>query len=450
MKIILNYITIFILTILILFIALVVSTKIPRSAIEDNLKESVEFYKKRAGIYRIKNKHIYSYIHYFADTRKLNIIYCADSEKPIESVLWAKYYQEIKMDSNKDFIELVENPKEPNTQYLRYWNGCMLFLRPLLTIFNMEQIYLINKIILSILALMLIVMLFKKSKKLAFIFLLSLILVSSWYVTFCIEYSVTFYVMFISSIITLQIENNKCNKSQENIDEKLSKLFLITGIFTTFFDFLTTELLTVFVPILFILVIRKEENRLYSLRYIIKFIIKLCILWFIGYAGMWLAKWILASFILNINAFEYVKENAMLRINGLQGLSNYEELYNYVIQKNLFAVPLMYIIKANFYKIDVKFTISIIIILLLLFINWKELKNKKILLIFVFIGFMPYLRYLVLANHSYRHAMFTFRDQIISIMVILYIIIDCFNYKLLFKKINFNFKKNKKYTINKK
>ena len=47
MKKILNYIILFILTILVLFSALVVSSAIPHSAVEENLKESVEFYKKR-------------------------------------------------------------------------------------------------------------------------------------------------------------------------------------------------------------------------------------------------------------------------------------------------------------------------------------------------------------------------------------------------------------------
>ena len=42
---------------------------------------------------------------------------------------------------------------------------------------------------------------------------------------------------------------------------------------------------------------------------------------------MWFAKWIIASLILNINAMKYVKDNAMLRINGLQGLKTKEEMY---------------------------------------------------------------------------------------------------------------------------
>ena len=445
MKRILNYVIIFTITVITLFFALVVSSMIPHSAIEGKLKESIEFYKKKSGIYKIKNKKLYSYIHYYADTRKLNIIYCLDSSNPIESTLWAKYYQEIERDTNRDFINLVEKSKEPNTQYLRYWNGCMLFLRPLLTLFNMEQIYLINQILLAILSLILFIMLLKKSKKLAFIFLSALILVSTWYATMCIECSVTFYILFIATMIAIKIDNNKNNNTKEEVNEKLSKLFLITGIVTTFFDFLTTELLTIFVPLLIILIIRKEENRLDSFKNVTKFVLKVTILWFIGYAGMWLAKWVLASLILQINAFEYVKDNFTLRFNGLQGLNNYEELYNHVIERNFFAIPLVDFISANLSKWEIKFALGSAIVFPLLFTNWKVLKNKKYLLIFIIIGIIPYIRYLILANHSFRHAMFTFRDQIITIMVLLYIIIECLNYKLLCKKITKDsFKQNDK------
>ena len=433
MKKIIKYIIIFILMVLILFFALVASSMIPRSAIEENLKESAEFYKQKAGIHRMKNKSIYSYIHYFADTRKLNIIYCLDSSKPIESTLWARYYQVIKMDTNKDFIDVVENKREPNTQYLRYWNGCMLFLRPLLTIFNMEQIYLINKILLAILLAVIFVVLFRKSKKIAFIFLASLILTASWYVPYCIEYSVTFYIMFITTIIAIKINNNKDNNIA---NERLLKLFLIVGVLTSFFDFLTTELLTIFIPLTIILLIRKEENRLADIKSVCIFLIKSVGLWLIGYAGMWLSKWILASVILHINAFDYVKDNFVLRINGLQGLKNHKELYNHVIGRNFFAVPIINLIYIYFYRLDLKIAIAGLVFLILFFVNWKDFKDKKIMYVLLFIASVPYIRYLILANHSYRHVMFTFRDQIITIIILLYIIIDCLNYKRIQKEVS--------------
>ena len=260
----------------------------------------------------------------------------------------------------------------------------------------------------------------------------------------CIEYSVTFYIMLITSIIAIKIDKNKKNKSKEEVDGKLFKLFFITGMVTTFFGFLTTEILTIFVPILLILIIRKEEGRFDSLKNTFKFVIKSSVLWFVGYCSMWLTKWILSSIVLHINAFEYVKDEFALRINGLQGLSSYQKLYGNVINRNLMGIPLIDFISTNFEHWEIKSVLIIFIALILMFINWKELKNKKYLIIFVLIAITPYIRYLVLANHSYRHAMFTFRDQIITIIVVTYIIIDCFNYNLLFKKIKLtSFLKNK-------
>ena len=444
MKKVLKYIIVFIVTVSILFFSLVLTSKIPRKAIEKNIKESIEFYKRHPGIYRINLKRFDTYIHYYADTRKLNVLYNIDDKNAIKSVLWSKYYQKLYMDTNRDFIEMVEHDLEPNTNYLRYWNGCLVFLRPLLTIFTMDNIYLLNKIILGILALILLIMLFLRSKKLAIIYLLSLIITTSWYASYCIEYSVMFYVMFITSIIALIIDKKNSNKPQKEIDSKLFILFFITGIVATFFDFLTTEILTIFIPLLFIIIIRKEENRLGNLKSIIIFCLKACILWFIGYGLMWVTKWVLASLILNINAFDYVKTNLTLRFNGLQGLPSKKELYTNVIPRNLFSIPLLFYIKEYFYKWEVKYALFVFVLLIILFINWKDLKNKKYLIILFIIGLMPYIRYLILANHSYRHLMFTFRDQIITLVVFMYIIVDCFNKKLLSKKISINIKKNKK------
>ena len=158
---------------------------------------------------------------------------------------------------------------------------------------------------------------------------------------------------------------------------------------------------------------------------------------------MWVTKWVLASLILNINAFKYVKSNLYLRFNGLQGLPSHDILYKNVIPRNLFAVPFMYYIKENIDKWEIKYLITVVIALILTKLYAVSLKNKKYLLVLLFIALTPYIRYLVLANHSYRHVMFTFRDQIITIVILLYILVDTFNKGLLTKKITLNFKNKK-------
>lgn len=306
-KEILKYFTIYFITVAILCSILILTSKIPKNAIKDNLKKSISFFEKNAGIDEKIKRREYTTIHYFADSVLLNIIYSIDTENPIEATMWAKYYFQMKADIHNDFINVVENDLEPNEQYLRYWHGSMMIVRPLLTLFDINQIYTINKVVMYMLALVLIALIFKKSKKTAVMFFLSMIMISFKYVPYCLEYSWTFYIMIIASIIAIQTET-KGNKY-------IYTTSLIAGITTCFFDFLTTELITLFVPILLVILIRKEDGRLKNFKEGMKFIVISSILWGSGYVAMWCTKWVLASLILKINAMDYVLENAKLRIN---------------------------------------------------------------------------------------------------------------------------------------
>ena len=240
--------------------------------------------------------------------------------------MWSKYYETVKRDVNKDYIDLVRHNKEPNQQYIRYWHGSMMIVRPLLIIFSLEQIYVANYIVLLIIAVTLVIQLWKRSKKLAIAYLVSMIAIAYPIVSMCLEYSWIFYIMLISSIIATIMEQN----NEKNLD----KLFLITGMVTCFFDFLTNEIITLFIPLIIVLALKKEKRKINSFKEGILIAIKVSVLWMIGYVGMWVAKWTLASFILHIDALNYVKDQAMLRVNGLQGLKSAKEMYLGAITKN--------------------------------------------------------------------------------------------------------------------
>lgn len=431
-KIFLKYVLIFVMIVALLLGMLVATAKIPRASIEQNLKESLPFFKNHRGIESLKSNRDYTYLHFYADSILLNMIYCIDSNKPLESILWSKYYETIYADINDDFIAAVEQKKEPNQEYIRYWHGSMIILRPLLTIFNIEQIYLINKIALYGLAIALLILLFIKGKPLAVVYLIAMIMVAFPVVPLCLEFTSTFYIMLITSIIAICIEKKG--------DKGLFTLFFITGILTCYFDFLTTEIITILVPILLVLAIRKKEDRLTSFKHGFIFLLKACALWGIAYIAMWFAKWLLASTILNVNAIkEYVKDRAMIRVNGTQGFLKLEQIYSGAIPRNFCNLfPLNLVKRKDLWKIGVTF-----IIIVILFFDWKNIKKKCFSALLLLIALTPYARYLVLANHSYRHAFFTFRDQIITIISLLLIILDCLNYKLLFKEIKIR-RKNRK------
>lgn len=245
-------------------------------------------------------------------------------------------------------------------------------------------------------------------------------------VSLCLEYTWTFYIMLITSIIAICIEKDK--------EKQLNVLFFIVGMLTCFLDFLTTEIITLFVPMLFVLIIRKKEGRLTSFKQGIKFVLQSGILWLIGYVGMWLAKWALSSIILGINAMDYVTAKAMNRINGLQGLESMEKMYIGAITRNWHALYPINIIKkqSDLWLIPIGFAIFIGI-----FTDWKNIKKMWFPALLLIIALMPYARYLVLANHSYRHSMFTFRTQMITIIALGWAVLESLNYKLIFKEIKF-------------
>lgn len=426
-----KYIIIFFSIIILCVSLLVVTAKIPKESIEKNIEESTPYLSKNSEINYIKRKHPFMWLHIYADEMLLNITYNIDTDKPLESVLEAKYFDNGLASLRK---QMEDKSQVANTEYIRYWHGSMIFIRPMLTIFNIHQIYIVNAIIMAMLTIALLVILFKKKQKLlAFLFIIAFIMTGSIFVPFCLEYTWVYMIMLITSIIAVLIEKKK------NGNKNLKVMFFITGMLTCFFDFLSAELITILVPLTLILSIRYKEKRLGNLKENLKFLISSIILWGIGYFGMWIAKWILASIVLNVNALDFVVDKALVRVNGTYEFENISEIYKEAIPKNIFSLFPFNLIKDKL--LLVYFFVIAVIAFLILKKNKKELKN---IIPFLLIAVIPYVRYLVLANHSYRHYFFTFREQFSTIICIILIFVYGIDKNKFKKQIKLNKKDRKK------
>ena len=157
---------------------------------------------------------------------------------------------------------------------------------------------------------------------------------------------------------------------------------------------------------------------------------------------MWLAKWTITSVVLKINAMDFVKDRAMERINGqVMGLPQRETML-LGIKENFFTLYPINIIKQ---KKSVVFSILIaLVISLILAIDKKSKEKMKYMLLMIILGVIPYIRYIVLSNHSLRHSFFTFRSQLPTIMCIILIFINCSDKKKLLSKIEIGKNKNGK------
>lgn len=430
LKSIIKYILIFIGLIAILLGTFVATVKfIPREKIENNIKESLPYLESNTELIEVKPTREYSYLHVYADEILLNIMYCMDSNQPLKSVMEAKYYSDNAVLEDLPSLEkALENGGEGNQEYIRYWHGSTIIIRPLLIFFNINEIYHIFAIIMIILIATLFIILIKKKQYILIIAtIIGYIMIAINYVPFCLEYVWTFLIMLVVSIIGI-------------LTKKHNMLFFITGIITCFLDFLSTEIITVFVPLIYIYTIKYKNGEIKNFKEGIKLIAKYTILWGLGYCLMWGAKWLLASMILNMNALDFVISKAQKRING--GIRDFSK--NYILLNGILRnVKALY----PFYLIYEKTTIVCIILGIVIPTVLMIKKDKKSLLnffIFILIAITPYIRYLILSNHSFLHYMFTFRDQLITIMALIVGITLSIDKEKLKKEVNFKKDKTKK------
>ena len=433
-----SYILIFITTVAILTLLLFVVSKIPRKCIEENIKYSLEYFQKyRFEVDELKRRRDYTIINPYADSMILNIIYAIDTDNALGSVMEARYYSERGDDDydNRDLNKMVENNLEPNEEYMRYWHGSIIIIKPLLMFLNLEQIQHLNFYILLVMeAIVLIMLLKRKHYVLSIAYILGLLATSFWIVPRSLEYTWCYMLMNIISMLAIRFKDD---------DKKLNKLFFISGILICYFDFFTAETLTILVPILMVLGIRFKEKEEFNLKDNILFVIKSLAIWGTAYALMWAVKWLLASIILGESALPHVLGKAKRRVNGDLYNKTRNDMYSGAVLRNLYTLyPINIIKKPKEFIIPV----ATYLITQLLIIDYKNKRKINFLLTMLFIGIIPYIRYLSLANHSYLHFFFTFRAQFATVMALALILLYTTSKEKLFKQvIKINKSKNEEF-----
>ena len=411
-----KYIKIFVITLIICILSLILVTILPKGKIEEHCKEAAQIYIDSNALFpEVLIGRPNTTIDNYADSISLSIIYSLNSQDPIKSVMEAKYYENQGEYVTASFQKLVNGEAEANTDYLRYWHGYIILLKPLLMFFNIEQIHLINGVVVAILALILIKQLWKIDKRAIIALLIGFYMISISIVPQCFEYTWAFMIAFITSIIVLKVDDGN--------NKKIYPILFVTGMLTCFFDFLTVEILTVLLPVLMILIKRNKENRIKTLKDTLKFIIISILVWGIAYVGMYVAKWIIATIILHRDCINETIEKAHIRINGDVRYVEESKMWIEAIRRNFNNLYPIFFVRKK-YIIYVSIPIIVLIILLIKKYQDDRYKTKQFiyLISILIIGLIPYIRYVLLTNHSCYHYIFTFRIQLATIMVFVLIV----------------------------
>lgn len=414
MKRILRYVLSFITLVTICTLAMVFAAMIPGESIQPQMEESAGYlteHRYHFPYYLIDGVNS-SAVDEVADANLLNIAYFLDPEHPLESVMRCDCYFDIH-NQNGFFREAVNNDVKPNMQYYRYWHGSLIFVRPLLRIWNIRQIYVFHCFVLSGLILFLLIFLFKHSLTAEGISLIiSMIAVSLWVVPLCLEFTWMFLLAFVVSIVSVKL-------AKEEKYDLFGILFFVTGMITIYLDFFTTETLTILIPLLLTLRIRKRQGKEGDGW----FAVKCCILWGIGYVSMWAAKWCLASAVLNTDVTAAI-QSSIEQHTGSAGYSTQTMYLLSVFLKNIYClVPISYGLTGAVITFVIVFFFGFLPVCTNR-VRLKETIRWQTILLYAFMGMIPYIRYAVIPHHSWYHYFFTYRAQAASVLALCFITLE--------------------------
>lgn len=433
LKSIIKYLIIFIFLIFMYVTILSLSALIPRNLIKDNIRESSDLLNEETNVAKVYLLDKKMYLDNFSNALMLNSIYSQDVNSPLESALLVRknylpgitqiIYEDpecglksaSKYDSLNQVGELKDTLDENITEsfeYARYWHGYIVIFKLIFLFLNLEQIRYFSVILISLLILVLLYLINKKTRlSFAIGTLIAFIFFDFFILGVELHGQLIIYITLLTSIyITLTYK--------EGIN--YLKLFFIVGSLTNFVDLLSVPILTLYIPLIFYFEILINNEKL-TAKEIIKMIFMNSLMWFLGYTFTWIMKWVLVDIIFDRN----VISNSITQIK----FRGYSEKISYL------DTIIFNIVKAG--KISFFVTIILIVLNIIALIKSLIQKNKTNInynLFFYIVSIMPFVWYAFTESHANDHSYFTYKNLLIITLSQLFLFIN--NYSKLIKNKN--------------
>lgn len=307
-------------------------------------------------------------------------------------------------------------PKEGTpSEYMRYWHGYLLFLKPLLLIMDYSGIRILNLILQTMLMLLLLFLMKKRGlSRFLLPFLVSWLAISPWVLPFSMQLSTVYYIALAGTSIMLLL--------RDRLKRNIYLYFCLLGLLTSYFDYLTWPLVTLGMPLVFYILMQQNGSRP-SLKTMCMDTGLLCINWGAGYGCMWAMKWIITELILHNGALTQAFGAAAYRSSSESDIPGSTVSTLMVWKEN---------IRCTVYPLFL-----ILFILCFLFLAAQLFRNSSrrlqyhipfsTVLPLLFTAVLPLLWYAVLKNHSFVHPYLTFRSLWISYLSFFCIIVSLKN-----------------------
>lgn len=283
-----------------------------------------------------------------------------------------------------------------NEGYVRYWLGTLPLLRFLLLFMNYTGIRYLN-LWLGVPLFALVLGLIKQhlGRLAAAGWLLTHLLMHAWIFPLSLQYASVYYLTLLATAFLCW------QKAQLKATSFLALTFFTVGSLTNYFDLLTAPLLTLGLPLLVAYQLKGQEQ---STRWQqnFTFLAVAGLNWGLGYAGTWLMKWTLGSFILKENVWANALRQMGVRTVGAgSDVRPFRQilghLLNIAFPKYVLILLLLLLLVIGFYGRKTQ---------QMHWPRWRELTRHSGL---IFLALAPFVWCALLQNHNQNHSYFTYR-----------------------------------------
>ncbi|MBE5891927.1 MAG: hypothetical protein E7286_00965 [Lachnospiraceae bacterium] len=395
-------------------ILLLITFSLPVDGARAHVKESLhtitrEIYGEDATPLR---KHIFEIKDSFTDYLMVqNALEDVEGKNVLEHAMYV-YHHDLANETTWLTQESLEAMMERGTEgmylqeYSKYWHGYLIWLKPMLMLMSWATVENVLVVVQGLMFLAVVFLAFYKKQPLlavgipvTFLFMKPLGVWYSFTLTAC--WGIIMLALLADLLFYEQIQKRKLREVY----------FLVLGIMTAYFDFLTYPITTLGIPLCFYLVRSLDENNGWWNR--LKEIFWSSVSWGVGYIGMWGMKWVIAELTVQSGTLRNAAWSIIYRTEPLDG---YVSVFS-GSKRTLTAVLQQY--DSLFYWI----LFAVILVAAVISFVWCLVKasNKNWAVTMVCLlgaAALPFAWLILTQNHTAIHCSFTFRIMSVTVIAL--------------------------------
>lgn len=283
-------------------------------------------------------------------------------------------------------------PYDTQIPYYQYWHGYLIFVKPLLLLTDYSGIRIVNAVVQTLmLALLLVLMVRRGLKRYIVAYLISLAFLMPVTLAMSLQFSSCYYIMTIGAIAVVWM--------RDVLDRYDAFIFLLIGIATAYFDYLTYPIATFCIPAAFYFCVQERMPPRVSLARGTGIIVS----WGFGYGAMWACKWILGSVLTGYNVLSVASQKLAER-SSLDAIQSADMFYG-------LRVALFENITAFLHTpVTLVFAAALLVLFIQVIRGLRKIGFRDLaalVLPYLILACLPLGWYLLTANHSSIHGWFT-------------------------------------------